>query len=178
MTVDGVVKAAKFRRMNEESRWNVDNWNALRGLPWDVTETGAEATEVIQAPLLQIIRLLLTPRRRCVTRADLRKHGVTSGCSACSDTAVHVKTSKHHTEECRNRIGEQTEHDPEGHERALVARENETDPAPKERLDVEMPAEELVGSASVKHGSDAVADNEERAPLRLRAEGKRGQKHD
>ena len=32
--------------MNEESRWNVDNCNALRGLPWDVTEPGAEATEV------------------------------------------------------------------------------------------------------------------------------------
>ena len=28
----GVVKAAGFRRMNEESRWNVDNWNALRDL--------------------------------------------------------------------------------------------------------------------------------------------------
>ena len=32
MTTEGVVKAAGFRRMNEESRWNVDNWNALRGL--------------------------------------------------------------------------------------------------------------------------------------------------
>ena len=39
---------------------------------------------------------------------------------------------------------------------------------------VEAPA----ASASVKRGSDAAADNEERARLRLRAEGKRGQKHD
>ena len=38
--------------------------------------------------------------------------------------------------------------------------------------------EALVESASVKHGSDGVADNEGRARLRLRAEGKRGQKHD
>ena len=30
----------------------------------------------------------------------------------------------------------------------------------------------------MKRGSDAVAENEERARLRLRAEGKRGQKHD
>ena len=33
MTTDGVVTAAGFRRMNEESRWNVDSWNALRCLP-------------------------------------------------------------------------------------------------------------------------------------------------
>ena len=58
------------------------------------------------------------------------------------------KTSKLHTEECRNRIGEQMEHDTEGHERlqahkrrrdvepeigtnrTQVARENEGDPTP------------------------------------------------
>ena len=34
MTTDGVVKAAGFRWMNEESRWDVENWNALRGLLW------------------------------------------------------------------------------------------------------------------------------------------------
>ena len=38
-------------------------------------------------------------------------------CSACSDIVVHGKTSTLHTEECRNRIGEQMKHDPEGHER-------------------------------------------------------------
>ena len=36
----------------------------------------------------------------------------------------------------------------------------------------------LAESASVKRGSDAVANNEERARLRLRAEGKGGQKRD
>ena len=103
MTTDGVVKAAGFRRINEESRWNVDSWNALRGFPWDVTETGAEATEATQAPRPQIIHLLLTPRRRYVAREDLRKYGVTAGCSECSDIAVHGKTSKPHTEECRKK---------------------------------------------------------------------------
>ena len=79
-------------------------------------------------------------------------------------------------------------HDREGHERlqihqrrrdeeledevdwAPVARENDGDPALVEQQDVE--------SASVERGSDAVADNEERARLRLRAEGKRSQEHD
>ena len=40
-----------------------------------------------------------------------------------------------------------------------------------------MLVEATVESASVKRGSDAAADIEERARLRLRAEGKRGHKH-
>ena len=57
MTTDGVVKAAGFRRMNEENRWNVDSWNALRCLPSDVTERGADATESVQAPRPQVVQL-------------------------------------------------------------------------------------------------------------------------
>ena len=117
MTTDGIVKDAGYRGMHVESRWNADCWNALRGLPWNVTETEAEAIKAIQAPPPQIIHLPLAPRRRHVTRADLRKYGVTVGCASCSDTAVHGKTAKPHTEECRKRTGEQMEHDPEGHER-------------------------------------------------------------
>ena len=61
---------------------------------------------------------------------------------------------------------------------ALVARENESDPALQEGQDAEMPVVAPVESVSTKRGSDAVAENEERARLRLRAEGKRGQKYD
>ena len=63
-------------------------------------------------------------------------------------------------------------------DRAPVARENEGDPARLEQQDVELPVEAPGESASVKRGSEAVADNEERARLRLSAEGKRGQKYD
>ena len=81
---------------------------------------------------------------------------------------VHGKTSKAHTEECPKRIGEQMEQNPEGQERlqvhkrrrnvepevevhrAPVTRENEDDPAPLERQDVEMQAEAPVESASAK----------------------------
>ena len=46
MSTDGVVM--KFRRMIEESRWKVHNWNALHGLRGDVTDTGGrKAAEVI-----------------------------------------------------------------------------------------------------------------------------------
>ena len=105
----------------------------------------------------KIIRLPLTPRRRYVTRADLRKYGVAIGCSACADCAFQEKISKLLTEECRKRLGGQTEQGSEGHDRlqvhrrrrdvepkvevdrAPVARENEGDPALLERQDVEMP---------------------------------------
>ena len=87
-----------------------------RGLPWDVTARGADAAEAIQAPRPQIIHLPLAPRRRCVTRADLTKYGVATGCAACSDIAVHGKTANPHAGECRERIREHMEHDPDGPE--------------------------------------------------------------
>ena len=114
---------------------------------------------LFQAPRLQVVRLPLAPRRRFVTRADLTKYGVTIGCAACSDIALHGKTAKAHTDECRARIGEQMEHDPERHERlqlhkrkrdveldvdearAPVVREIAGDPALLEQQDVEMPVE-------------------------------------
>ena len=61
---------------------------------------------------------------------------------------------------------------------APIASENEGDPVLQEQREVEMPVEASVESACVKRGSDAVADTQERARLRLRAEGKRGQKHE
>ena len=93
-TTDGVVKAAVFRRTHEKSRWNVDCWNALLVCH----RKRSKFTEAIPAPRPHIIHPPLTPRRRCVTRADLRKFGVAIGCSACSVIAVHGKTSKPHTE--------------------------------------------------------------------------------
>ena len=116
------------------------------------------AAEAIQAPRPQTFHLLLALRRRDVTRADLRKYGM------------------EHDHEGRERLQipkriRDVEPEVELHH-ALVARENEGDPAPVEQQDVEMPVETPVESASVRRGSDAVDDNEERACLRLRAEGK------
>ena len=120
MTTDGVVKAARLRRLNVENRWNVDSWNALLCFPWDVTERGADTADAIQARRPQVVHLPLASHRRCVVRADLRKQGVAIGCAACSDIAVHGKTAKRQTGECRTRIGEQMEHDPVGHEHLQI----------------------------------------------------------
>ena len=186
MTTDGLVKAAGLRRMHVENRRNVDSWDALRGLPWDVTERGADAAWAVPAPRPQVVHHPLAPRLRYVTRADLRKYGVTVGCAACSDIAVHGKTATPLAEECRTRIGEQVEHHPEGHERLqvhkrrrdaepevegdrpLAVREDEADPAHQEQQDVEMPVEVSGESTTAKRGADAVADDEERPRLRLK----------
>ena len=51
-------------RMNEKSRWNVDSWNAFRGLLLDVTERGADTVEAIQDPRSQVVHLPLAPMSR------------------------------------------------------------------------------------------------------------------
>ena len=104
-----------FRRMNEESRCNVDSWIALRGLFWNVTERGAEAAEAVRAPTSSNY-----PSASGVTSA-LRHEG-RLGKVWCDDRLLCVvltllfmgRHQKPHTEECRTRIGEQMEHDPKG----------------------------------------------------------------
>ena len=47
--------------------------------------------------------------------------------------ALHEKTARPHTDECRARIGEQMEHDPEGHERLQpLRRRRDVEPAVEE----------------------------------------------
>ena len=135
ITTDAVVNVAGIRRINEESRWNVHSWNALRGL-LGYHRNRSRSYRGYSSPRTQIIHLSLAPHRRYFTREDLRKYGVTIGCSACYEIAVHGKTSKPHTEEYRTRIGQQMEHDPEGHERLQVH---------KRRRDVELEGEKWTG---------------------------------
>ena len=93
MTTDGVVNTAGFRRMDVENRWSVDKWNAPRGLLWEVSERGANAADRFKRIAFTLSILCRAPRRRYATRADLRKYGVTIGCAACSENAVHGKTA-------------------------------------------------------------------------------------
>ena len=100
-TTDGVVKAAKFRRMND----GMLTIGMLFVVSVEMSPKRGQKLHRLSKP--HDLHLHVTPRRRYVTKADLRKYGATVGCSACSDTASHGKASKPHTEECRNGIGEQ-----------------------------------------------------------------------
>ena len=182
--------------MNEESRWNVDSWNAPRGLPWDVTERGADTAVVMQAARPQVVQLLLAPRRRYVTRADLRRMARQSsvqhvlkllfmgrqqhltrksvGQRLASNWSTTLKVHELFQVHKRRRdVEPEVEVD-----RTPGVREDEGDPAPLGQQDVEMPVETIGEFASVKRGAEAVLDNEEGGRLRPRAKGKRGQKHD
>ena len=118
--------------------------------------TQASSLRGCEAPRAQVVRLPVAPRRRHVTRADLRRYGVTVGCAACSDILVRGDTAKLDTDGCRARLGQQMEHDPEGQERlqahkrkrdvelevgeAPVAAETADDPAPLRQQNVAMPS--------------------------------------
>eukprot|EP00974_Lingulodinium_polyedra_P112975 10935386-Lingulodinium_polyedra.AAC.1 len=69
MTREGVVRAAGFRRLADEERWQAPDWPQLKGLLWDAKEGPREA--IAPQP----------PRRRYVARGDLRKYGVAAGCA-------------------------------------------------------------------------------------------------
>ena len=135
MTANGVVTAAGFRRMPAVDRWKTEGLNSLRGLPWDVSKGAPEAAdaEQVERPPPRAIMLPLAPRRRYVTRTDLKKYGITIGCTACSDIAVHGKSVKPHSDECRARIGAHLETDPVGQER-LQAHKRRRDEVPEEAV--------------------------------------------
>ena len=131
-------------------------------------------------------------------RADLRKYGVTIGCTACADVAVHGKTTKPHTDECRTRIGEHVDYDPGGQERVQAHQrkrevESEPDgaqaataaervgglggPTPLKQQDIATPAAVPAEPTSVKRGAAAVAPDGGNARLRHKSEVPRGVKH-
>ena len=107
--------------MIEENRWNVNSWNALRGLRWDVTDRGADAAEAISSPTFSncpsVFGATSAPRhegRLEKVRCDDRL------CCGVLTLLFMGRQQHSHTEECRTRIGEEMEHDPEGHESLQV----------------------------------------------------------
>ena len=96
---------AHRQHSHHDDRWSRESCNVLK-----------DSSMVWHGKRRQCCRGCSGPRRRYVTRADLRKYGAALGCAACSDTVVHGKTAKPHTDECWAVIGQQMGRDPEGHE--------------------------------------------------------------
>ena len=122
LTTEAIGKAAGCRWTRQKDPWSVDVWEALRGLPWDVVERGAEAAEAVQAPRTRVLNVPATPRRHCVTRADLGKYGLTLGCAARADIAVHGKATEPLTDECPPRFGEHMDSNLESQDRSCARR--------------------------------------------------------
>ena len=83
----GVVEDAWFRGMNAENRWNVCECPSCSPL---CHQKGSRSCGGFFFKLHKS-SICLWRRRRFVKTADLGKYGVTNGCSACSDIAVHGK---------------------------------------------------------------------------------------
>ena len=137
VTTKGVVKATWFRCLPPADRWGGPGWDSLnKGPPWDAE--GAAAPRAPAALPPGIIALQAAPRRRYVTRANLRRYGVTAGCCACADIAAHGNSRRPHPDECRSRIEEFLQNDEAGMERlhAHRRRHDEAPEAPENDADV------------------------------------------
>ena len=112
-----------FNRRPEDERWTTDDWDRLKGLPWDMvprTNAGREAEvfadkEAVGLPISSAPQQPSTAaparaKERYVLRADIDKFGPTPGCPGCADyTAKGLGTvltaQRAHNPECRERIG-------------------------------------------------------------------------
>ena len=116
--------ARSFRRLPESQRVDVMLLRGVRGVPWcPDPQVGAEVeVAVAPAPLVREVDLppdpppaaAPEPRRVCIRRVELMKHGFTPGCPGCE--AVQAGTPP-----CRMRIETAMRGDKDGGE-ARVAR--------------------------------------------------------
>ena len=103
MTTDGVVKAAGFRRMNVENRWNVDSWRSSLGCYRKRSRRcrGHSSSTSLSYTIFFWLHV-----------------GATSREKVWSDIAVHGKKATPHTDETR--MEQQMARAPEDHERLQV----------------------------------------------------------
>ena len=123
MTTQGVLRGMAFNRRPEGERWTTDDWDRLKGLPWDMVPRTSAGREAEVFADKEAVGLPITPappqpstaapgkaKERYVLRADIDKFGPTPDCSGCADyTAKGLGTvltaQRAHNPECRERIG-------------------------------------------------------------------------
>ena len=115
MTIDGVVISC---RVSKDECWKPVECRQLKRSSWSSLGCHRKRCRRCRGHVLKLPIFF----GRHVGAVSRGQSGETIGCSACSDIAVDGLTAKPHTEECRTTIGEQNEHDPEGHERLQVHR--------------------------------------------------------
>ena len=92
-TPDGIIKARDFKRHSSiEERWNIEQFNAFRGVPW-ATIPGMESDDIksrvelpepkgpIIPPEVPQSKPIQPPRRIMLRQDDVIKAGFTKGCS-------------------------------------------------------------------------------------------------
>jgi len=117
-TPEGIVKARDFKRHGSlVERWNLDQFNNFKGVPWE-TIPGHEAEEIRSHILLPpppgpLIahppqsQSIHPPRRMRLSQDDVIRTGITPGCPGCLDIAAGrggMRGSATHNEDCRTRV--------------------------------------------------------------------------
>ena len=115
-TAEGFCKVRSVRRKgSHEERWNWEEFNAVRGLPWEpvpgrpgiemTARIGSARKEREIAPRNVGEDGKVIKRAFWITREDVRKHGITEGCRGC-ERAITGGMAANHTERCRSRFEE------------------------------------------------------------------------
>ena len=98
MTTQGVLRGTGFNRRPEDERWTTDDWDKLKGLPWDMVPKASLGREaevfadkeavglpISSAPQGPPAAAPAPAKERYVLRADIDKFGPTPGCPGCAD---------------------------------------------------------------------------------------------
>ena len=131
LTPDGVKRRTRTAIMLEHERWDRVFSVTCIGVPWQLRPDRrnlarpvvleAEAYQGV-APVIVMPAIPKTDRRRYVTKRDLKKHGYTDECQACTQLASGMHTAKVlHDERCRDRIGELSAEDDDQRQVELVS---------------------------------------------------------
>ena len=112
-TEKGVIKVMSYKRRPEEQRWNKEEFEGIKGLPWEPVpgRAGIEIKSRVEvpterAPVTLDEGILLRPkvgRRMYITKDDVDRMGMTPGCRGCI-AATRGEAPKNHSEECRTRM--------------------------------------------------------------------------
>ena len=114
-TPRGTFVTQSLRRLPEEDQWNAALAFSVTGVRWKPNERAMPeipaAGEAPQGPpvreaSLPIIAQEAQARDFYVTRADIKRFGTTTGCSACIYAEIGMPTKVAHTPVCRRRIME------------------------------------------------------------------------
>lgn len=133
MTKEGVERARTVRRMEPSERWNLADWDELRGVPWNLVPApghrGQVRPVIVQVPdgappvppAAAAAEGLGLPRRLYIRRDDVIKYGATLGCPGCEAVLAGAQP-KGHTEVCRERITKAMDADEGGRKRIEEAK--------------------------------------------------------
>ena len=132
MTTQGVLRGMGFNRRPDDERWTTDDWDRLKGLPWDMVprasvgreaevfaDEGAVGLPISPAPQQPPTAAPARAKERYVLKADIDKFGPTPGCPGCVDytskgLGTMLTAQRAHSHECRERSGKLLETDERG----------------------------------------------------------------